>query len=204
MIGHNSSIHFFISIPLTCWACSPIAANTLITTLGFGSASFNLGIRAWEWDVKKRKTNKQTNKIDNKIEVKLAIDLSKVTFKWPIFQLSSLRQKLLRWLIVYTPLCWTFLKVSCSKFQVHFTFSRNANGLQKKKIYCHFEEENGLFIIVQASKRSTLSFKRGKKWDFCRRVKGVRYKKSTFGVQKVLSFWVPHPKIDPGCRPVYS
>ena len=37
---------------------------------------------------------------------------------------------------------------------------------------------------------------------FCRKAKGVRFKKSTFGVQKVHLLVVPHlPKINPGYGP---
>ena len=40
---------------------------------------------------------------------------------------------------------------------------------------------------------------------FCSGVKGVRFKKSTFWVQNVHYFGVPHhPKIDPGYGPVYT
>ena len=36
-------------------------------------------------------------------------------------------------------------------------------------------------------------------------LRGVRFKKSTFGVQKVHFWGVPHPpKIDPGYGPVYD
>ena len=54
----------------------------------------------------------------------------------------------------------------------------------------------------KSAKRSTFSYKMGQKWGFCRRVKGVRFKKSTFWVQKVHFLGVPHPpKIDPGYGP---
>ena len=43
MMGSSSSTHLLISVPET-WACSPMAANTLITTPGFGSGSRSLGI----------------------------------------------------------------------------------------------------------------------------------------------------------------
>ena len=35
--------------------------------------------------------------------------------------------------------------------------------------------------------------KMGKKWVVCKRIKGVRFKKSTLGIQKVHIFGVPHP-----------
>ena len=48
----------------------------------------------------------------------------------------------------------------------------------------------------KSAKRSTFTHKMGQKWRFCRRVKGggVRFKKSTFGVQKV-HFWGVPPSI---------
>ena len=45
----------------------------------------------------------------------------------------------------------------------------------------------------QSAKRSTFSHKMGKKWGVCKRVKGVRFKKYTFWVQKVHILGVPHP-----------
>ena len=56
----------------------------------------------------------------------------------------------------------------------------------------------------KSAKRSTFSHKMGQKWGFCRRVKGVRFKKSSLWVQKVHFFGVPHPpKIDPGYGPAF-
>ena len=43
----------------------------------------------------------------------------------------------------------------------------------------------------QSAKRSTFSHKMGLKWGFCRRVKGVRFKKSTFW-SKRSTFWRSH------------
>ena len=54
----------------------------------------------------------------------------------------------------------------------------------------------------KSAKRSTFSHIMGQKLGFWWRVKGVRFKKSTFWVQKVHFFGVPHPsKIDPGYGP---
>ena len=60
----------------------------------------------------------------------------------------------------------------------------------------------GCDALPKSSNRSTFSHKICQKWGFCRRVKGVWFKKSTFWVQKVQStFGVLHPHIDPGYKP---
>ena len=54
----------------------------------------------------------------------------------------------------------------------------------------------------RSAKRSTLVTKCAKNGFFCKRVKGVRFKKSTFWVQKGPHFGGPTPpKIDPGYGP---
>ena len=54
----------------------------------------------------------------------------------------------------------------------------------------------------KSAKRSTFCHKVGQKWHFCRRVIGVRFKKSTIWVQKVHFLGVPHLlRIDPGYGP---
>ena len=54
----------------------------------------------------------------------------------------------------------------------------------------------------KSAKRSTFSHKVGQKWGFCRRVRGVRFKKVHFLGPKGPLLGVPHPpKIDPGYGP---
>ena len=57
----------------------------------------------------------------------------------------------------------------------------------------------------KSAKRSTFSHKVGQKWGFCRRVRGVRFKKVHFLGPKGPLFWGPAPppkkKIDPGYGP---
>ena len=56
----------------------------------------------------------------------------------------------------------------------------------------------------KSAKRSTFSQKGGQTWVFCIRIKGVRFKKSTFWVQKVHILGIPHlSKIDPGDGPAF-
>ena len=56
----------------------------------------------------------------------------------------------------------------------------------------------------KSAKRSAFSHKVAQKWGFCRRVKGVKSKKSTFRVQKVHLLGVSHlPTINPGYGPAY-
>ena len=56
----------------------------------------------------------------------------------------------------------------------------------------------------KSAKRPTFSHKMGQKWGFCKRVKGVRFKKSTFLVQKGPHFWGPAPPVDPGYGSVFE
>ena len=56
----------------------------------------------------------------------------------------------------------------------------------------------------KSAKRSTFSHKMGQKWGFCRRVRGVRFKKVHFLGPKGPLFGGPAPpKIDPGYGPAH-
>ena len=48
---------------------------------------------------------------------------------------------------------------------------------------------------TKSAESSTFSHKVGHKWGFCRRAKGARFKKSTFGVKRSTFWWFSPPQI---------
>ena len=63
----------------------------------------------------------------------------------------------------------------------------------------------GMMHLPKSAQRSTFGGKMGEKLGVCKRVKGVRFKKSTFWVKKLHILGVLHPlKIDPGYQPVHD
>ena len=68
----------------------------------------------------------------------------------------------------------------------------NKEHLLYQQVQAHILGGGGMHH-PKSSKRSTFSHIVGQKWGVCRRVKGVRFQKSTFWIQKVHILGVLHP-----------
>ena len=94
-------------------------------------------------------------------------------------------------------ICYNLIRLSCQIF-------RSISYRKWHRFDAAFSSlvARGCDAPPKSVKRSTFCNKVGQKWGFCRRVKGVRFKKVHFWVQKVHFFGILHlPKINPGYGP---